>query len=158
MHPNAQLIQHFYTSFQRRDSAGMAECYHPEIVFSDPVFTHLEGTQATAMWQMLCARGKDLTITFADVRADDRTGAAHWEATYSFSKTSRKVHNVIEAAFEFREGKIIRHTDSFNLWKWASMALGAQGTLLGWLPPVHSAIRKDARKTLDAFILKRSQE
>jgi len=158
MHPNEQLIHNFYTSFQRRDGAGMTTCYHPDIIFSDPVFTHLQGSQAGAMWQMFCVRGNDLTVTFANVRADGKTGSAHWEATYTFSKTGRKVHNVIEAAFEFREGKIIRHTDSFNLWKWTRMALGAQGTLLGWLPAVQSAIRKDAGKTLDAFILKRSQE
>ena len=52
MHPNAQLIQTFYTAFQNRDAAGMAACYHPEVVFSDPVFPHLEGPKAIAMWQM----------------------------------------------------------------------------------------------------------
>ena len=108
MHPNEQLIEKFYTSFQRRDAAGMVECYHPDIVFSDPVFRQLPGAQAVAMWQMLCERGKDLTLTFTNVRADDQTGSTHWEATYSFSKSGRKVHNVIDAAFEFRDGKVAR--------------------------------------------------
>lgn len=156
MNAHETLIHNFYTSFQRRDAAGMAECYHPEVVFSDPVFMHLQGARAAAMWQMLCVRGKDLAITFANVRADEAAGAAHWEATYTFSKSGRKVHNVIEAAFEFRDGKIIRHTDSFNLWKWAGMALGPPGTLLGWLPPMQAAIRKEAGKSLDAFVLQHS--
>ena len=86
MHPHAQLIQNFYTSFQRRDAAGMIACYHPEVVFFDPVFMRLEGARAGAMWQMLCGRAKDLEITFSNVRADDQTGAAHWEAIYTFSK------------------------------------------------------------------------
>jgi len=154
MHPNEQLIHTFYTCFQRRDGDGMAACYGPEITFSDPVFTHLQGAQAGAMWRMLCERGKDLAITFTNVRADDRTGSAHWEAAYSFGKSGRKVHNVIEAAFEFRDGKIVKHTDSFDLWKWAGMALGPQGKLLGWLPPVQVAIRKDAARSLESFTLK----
>ncbi|MGH2565783.1 MAG: hypothetical protein ACRDE5_14800, partial [Ginsengibacter sp.] len=55
----------------------------------------------------------------------------HWEAWYTFSKTGRKVHNIIDAQFEFKDFKIIRHTDSFNLHKWASQALGWKGWLLG---------------------------
>ena len=152
MHPHAQLIQDFYTSFQRRDAAGMVACYHPEVVFFDPVFMRLEEARAVAMWQMLCGRAKDLEVTVSNVRADDQTGAAHWEAIYSFSKNARRVHNRIDAAFTFKEGRIIQHTDVFDLWKWAAMALGPTGLLLGWTPVVQSAIRKDARRGLEAFI------
>ena len=158
MRPNEQLIHDFYTAFQRRDAAGMAACYHPDIIFFDPVFTHLQGSRAAAMWRMLCERGQDLAITFSNIRADDRAGSAHWEADYTFSRSGRKVHNVIEAVFEFREGKISHHTDSFDLWKWAGMALGPQGALLGWLPPMQAAIRKNAAHGLDAFIQKRGIE
>ena len=132
----------------------MVAGYHPEVIFFDPVFMRLEGARAAAMWQMLCGRAKDLEITFSNVRADDQTGAAHWEALYTFSKTGRKVHNRIDAAFAFKDGRIIQHTDTFNLWRWAAMALGPTGLLFGWTPVVQSAIRKDARRSLEAFILK----
>ena len=152
MHPNAQLIEKFYTSFQALDADGMSACYHPEVVFSDPVFGRLEGGRASAMWHMLCGRAKTLQIAFSDVRADDRTGSAHWEARYTFGKSARPVHNVIEAAFEFRDGLIIRHTDTFDLWRWSGMALGPAGTLLGWSPPLRAAVRRDARRGLDAYV------
>jgi hypothetical protein len=32
------------------------------------------------------------------------------------------------------------------------MALGLRGALLGWFPPVRSAIRREARKGLDAYM------
>jgi ketosteroid isomerase-like protein len=152
MHSHEQLIHTFYTAFQRRDGEAMAACYHPDVQFSDPVFTDLKGAQAGAMWRMLCERGKDLVVTFTNVRADDRTGSAHWEAVYTFGKSGRKVHNVIEAAFEFRDGKIVKHTDSFDLWKWAGMALGPPGSLFGWFPPLQAAIRDNASKGLKAYI------
>ncbi len=155
MHPNAQLVDRFYRSFQGRDAAGMAACYHPEVAFSDPVFGRLEGTRVVAMWQMLCGRAKDLAITFDDVRADNDAGAAHWEARYSFGPKRRPVHNVIEAAFSFRDGLIVRHADTFDLWRWARMALGPAGIVLGWTPMLQAAIRKDARRGLDAFLAKR---
>lgn len=151
MHPNEQLIEKFYTSFQGLDAGGMTSCYHPEIVFSDPVFGRLSGADASTMWKMLCSRAKDLKISFTEVHANTTTGTAHWEARYIFSKTGRSVLNVIEASFEFRDGQIIRHDDSFSLWKWASMALGATGILLGWTPFLRSAIRKDALRGLNLF-------
>jgi len=61
------------------------------------------------------------------------------------------VHNVIDAKLEFKDGKIVRHTDTFDLWRWAGMALGMKGKLMGWLPPVQQAIRDKAMRGLDEF-------
>jgi len=154
MHPNAELIKSFYTAFQARDSDGMNACYRSDIIFSDPVFGTLHGQEATSMWQMLCARGKDLAIEFGNIHADDQKGSAHWEAWYTFSKRARRVHNIIEAKFEFQDGVISRHADKFNLWRWSSMTLGPLGTFLGWTPFVQSSIRKEARRGLDTFMQK----
>jgi len=156
MHSNAELIQTFYTSFQARNADGMTACYNADIVFSDPAFGTLHGSEATSMWQMLCERGKDLKIEFSNVQADDSIGGAHWEAWYSFSKSKRPVHNVIEASFVFQDGKIIQHTDRFNLWRWSSMALGPLGTFLGWTPFVQAGIRKEALRGLNKFIKENS--
>lgn len=155
MHPNTALIERFYTAFQRRDAAGMNACYHPEVLFSDPVFPELRGARAGAMWQMLCERGTDLSIEFSAVSADDRTGRAHWDARYSFSQTGNQVLNRIDASFEFRDGLIWRHRDDFDLYRWARQALGLKGLLLGWLPPVQNAIRKMAARSLEEFIRQR---
>lgn len=154
MHPNVELIQEFYSSFQARNADGMIACYHANVVFSDPVFRTLHGAEAASMWRMLCERGKDLKIEFGNIQADDKTGSAHWEAWYTFSKSARRVHNVIEASFVFQDGKIIRHIDRFNLWKWSSRALGPLGTFLGWTPFVQSVIRREARRGLELFIEK----
>ena len=80
MHVNEKLIRDFYAAFAKRDASGMAACYHPDIVFSDPAFPMLRGKEATAMWAMLCSRGKDLEIILGDVSADDAGGRAHWWA------------------------------------------------------------------------------
>jgi ketosteroid isomerase-like protein len=152
MHPNERLIHNFYTCFQQLDATGMIKCYTPDIVFSDPVFPRLEGREAGAMWQMLCSRAKNFTLTFRDVKADDVRGGAHWEATYLFSRTGRAVTNIIEADFEFRDGLIARHIDRFDFWRWSRQALGVSGVLLGWTPVLRNAVRKSAREGLDQFI------
>jgi len=150
-HPHARLIETFYRAFQARDAEAMVACYHPDIWFSDPVFHDLRGARAGALWRMLCGRAKDLELEFRDVVADDTTGSAHWEARYVFSATGRPVHNVIDARFELKDGKIIRHADTFDLWRWSGMALGAKGKLLGWLPPIQKAIHDKAMRGLAAF-------
>jgi ketosteroid isomerase-like protein len=154
MHPNEELIQNFYAAFQARDASRMCACYHPEVVFSDPVFGRLPAPQTIAMWHMLCARAKDLQISVKDIQANAETGTAHWEAQYTFGKKSRPVHNLIDAAFVFRENLIIQHDDTFDVWKWTRMALGPAGMLLGWSPWLQSAVRRDARQGLAAFIQK----
>ncbi|HID51552.1 MAG TPA: nuclear transport factor 2 family protein [Anaerolineae bacterium] len=151
MTDNKTLITNFYTAFQQRDYAAMIACYHPDVHFSDPVFTDLQGKQAGAMWHMLCERGQDLQISFNNVQADGAQGQAHWEANYTFS-TNRQVHNVVEAAFVFQDGRIINHQDSFDLWRWTRMALGPTGSLLGWSPMVQNKVRATAVKSLNAFI------
>ncbi len=155
MHPNAERIHAFYTSFQRRDHAGMAACYHPDVVFSDAVFQDLKGWRVAAMWQMLCERGEDLRIAFGGVEADDAAGRAHWEAWYTFRATGHRVHNSIEAAFTFRDGLIIAHRDAFDLRAWTAQALGWTGRLLGWAAPVQQAVRRRAEASLQAFIDRR---
>ena len=80
--------------------------------------------------------------------ADDAAGRAHWEAWYTFSASGRKVHNIIDATFEFRDGKIVKHTDRFDLHRWAGLALGLPGTLLGWTPFLQNKIRAMAQKGL----------
>jgi ketosteroid isomerase-like protein len=152
MHPNAQLISTFYSAFQRRDADAMAACYHPEAEFSDPAFPGLRHAEVTSMWRMLAERGKDLELTFTDVQADDRTGRAHWDARYTFGATGRKVLNRIDAEFEFRDGKILRHTDRFDFWRWSSQALGPVGMLLGWTPFLRNKVRSQARASLEKFM------
>ena len=152
MHANEETIRRFYGAFQKRDAAGMVACYDPQVEFSDPVFTDLKGARANAMWTMLCERGTDLKLEFRDVRADERSGSAHWDAWYSFSATGRKVHNSIDATFEFRNGRIVKHTDRFDLYRWASQALGPAGKLLGWTSFLQNKIRGMAAKNLDAYL------
>lgn len=104
MHANEALITRFYEAFARHDGPAMAACYHPDATFSDPAFPDLKGKQPGAMWSMLTERGGDLVIRFSNVRADDTSGSAHWEADYTFSATGRPVKNVIEATFTFAMG------------------------------------------------------
>ena len=152
MHPNAQLIEKFYTAFQAHNADGMVACYHPDITFTDPAFGTLRGAQASSMWRMLVERSKDLKVTFSNIQADDSRGSAHWEAKYPFGPKRRPVHNIIEAEFVFKDGLILQHTDRFNFWKWSVMALGVTGMLLGWTPFIQSAVRKNALGGLEKFM------
>ena len=151
MNAHADLIANFYQAFSRRDGAAMGACYHPAVHFSDPVFD-LHGEHARAMWQMLCARGRDLQIEFRDVSAEGEHGRAHWDAAYTFSGTGRKVLNRIDAAFRFRDGLIVRHQDSFDFYRWSRQALGLPGLLLGWSSLLQSKVKDQAAQSLDAFM------
>ena len=147
---NVEVIERLYGAFGRGDADTMATCYHPDVHFSDPVFTDLNGTEVMKMWRVLLTRSDDLQIELGDHAAEGDTGNAHWTARYTFSGTGRKVVNEIDAAFTFRDGLIIEHNDSFDFWKWSRMALGTPGLLLGWSPVVKKKVRAQSALLLSS--------
>lgn len=155
-HPNAALLRRFYDAFAALDAATMQSCYAGKASFRDEVFT-LDGAQEIgAMWHMLCdatrERGRDAWRLEADgIEADDRRGNARWQAWYRFSATGRKVHNVIDAEVEFEDGRIVRHVDRFDFWRWSRQALGVPGVLLGWAPPLRRKVRATAAANLARY-------
>lgn len=146
-----QLIADFYQALDVRDGEAVAACYHDDIQFNDPAFGDLQGERAKAMWKMLCRNAKDLQVEVSNIQVSGNRGTADWQATYTFSKTGRKVVNKVSAEFEFRDGKIIRHTDHFNLRKWAGQAMGLTGSLLGATGFFRNKFQAQTSDMLDKF-------
>lgn len=144
-----EVISKFYQAFKQLDAEGMAACYHKDVHFTDPAFGDLHGAQACNMWRMLCESQKDKGMQINYEVLDDHS--ASWEAYYVFSKTGKKVHNRISAAFEFKEGMIIKHKDHFNLHRWAGMALGIQGKLIGWTPFFQKKLQQQTNRMLAKY-------
>jgi ketosteroid isomerase-like protein len=147
---NRALIERFYRAFQQRDGAAMTAFYHPQATFTDPAFT-LRGEQIGKMWRMLCSRGADLRIEFANVHADGSSGSADWQAWYTFTTSGRPVHNIVHARFQFADDLIIEHIDDFDFWRWSRQALGPVGWLLGWSPILRQKVRSQAALALERF-------
>lgn len=133
--PEVALIERFYEAFGRRDAEAMVACYHDDVVFNDPAFGTLRGREVGDMWRMLCRAGKDLTVVATNIAGEDGRGHAHWEAEYTFA-TGRKVHNVVNATFDFSGGLITRHTDVFDFDTWFAQAFGPPGKIVGFVPVV----------------------
>lgn len=156
MHANAELLTRFYTAFAALDADAMQACYAPDARFRDEAFTLQGAAQVGGMWRMLCeatkAKGRDVwRLEFSGIEADDTQGRAHWEAHYRFSATGRMVHNVIDGAFCFRDGRIVEHVDRFDFWRWSRQALGTPGLLLGWSPMLRHKVRATAAANLEKF-------
>jgi limonene-1,2-epoxide hydrolase len=152
MNQNETTIHKFYSAFANSDAKTMCECYHSNIQFQDPAFGVLKGNDVCTMWEMLIEKSNgSIKIEFSDIKADAFSGSAKWIATYNFSKTNRKVVNVIHAQFKFQDGLIIRHTDNFDIWKWSKQALGFKGLLLGWTGFMQNQIQKQALASLKSY-------
>jgi len=147
------IIHRFYIAFSKLDAETMVSCYHDTIIFTDPAFGTLKGERAKNMWRMLCAsqKGKDFRVTFSNIKTIENSGSADWEASYTFSKTGRKVHNKISAKFKFQDGLIVEHTDDFNLHKWAKQAMGFKGLLLGGTGFFKKKLQQQTNTLLDKY-------
>jgi ketosteroid isomerase-like protein len=149
---NQQTVQKFYEAFKKADAETMAACYADHASFSDPVFPQLTSHEVRGMWRMLCGRSRDLKLDYQLQKIDDQHFKVTWNASYTFSKTGRMVHNRIEAHLELDQGRIIRHQDNFDFWRWSRQAFGVPGWLLGWSPILRNAVRKEAAKALQNFL------
>jgi len=153
MNSNEELMKKFYSAFQKLDYKAMNDCYSENIVFSDPVFGFLHAPEVKAMWEMLCRNAKDFSLTFSDInQIDDEYTTCKWTASYTFSKTGRKVVNHIKAFMRIQDGKIIEHSDAFRLSTWIGQALGWKGVLFGWTGFMKRAVQKNAKKNLYRFM------
>jgi hypothetical protein len=107
------------------------------------------------MWEMLCIKGKDLRLDFKNIKTNGSQGSAEWIAYYTFSATGKKVVNHVKAAFVFENGKIVKHTDVFNFYKWSRQASGISGFLLGWTDFFKKKVRQGAMNNLNDFMNKK---
>ena len=153
MDTNEALINKFYSAFLQKDYKTMNSCYSGDIIFYDPAFEILRGDEARFMWEMLCKNATNLSLTYGNIiKLDDEYYTCDWVATYTFSKTGRKVVNNIRANMRFANGEIVEHSDAFSLHKWSSQALGFAGKLFGWNSFFQRKIKNQAKKNLLKFI------
>lgn len=147
------IIKKFYTAFENKDAATMAGLYADSSTFQDPAFGLLSAREARAMWTMLLSSNKsELTMNFEIIKENETSGEAIWHAHYIFGEDRRPVHNVVRAKFEFDNGKITKHVDKFNFWKWSRMALGLPGLLFGWSPILKNKVRVQVLRRLTEFM------
>jgi hypothetical protein len=152
MNANEKILIKFYTAFANADAKTMCTCYHHDIQFRDPAFGLLKGNDVCDMWKMLIKNSKsDIKVEFDEVKATEYLGSAKWVATYNFSKTNRKVVNVIKSEFQFKDGLISKHTEHFDIWKWSKQAFGFTGYLFGWTGYFQKKIQEQALLSLKKY-------
>ncbi len=149
-------IERFYAAFARLDGDAMQACYAPDAQFDDEAFSLRGAEEIGGMWRMLTAatKAKPESLAAWKLEVSQLTErSAHWDAHYLFSATGRQVLNRIDAEFEFDDdGRITRHRDRFDFWRWSRQALGAPGWLLGWSPYLRQTVRAKAANNLQRFL------
>jgi ketosteroid isomerase-like protein len=140
MNGNEQIVQRFYAAFQQLDYTTMQSSYSQD-------------AEVRSMWEMLCKNARDFSLAFSNIQSlDEEYITCNWIASYTFSKTGRKVVNNIKAYMRIQDGKIAEHSDKFDFWKWSRQALGMTGSLLGWSNFIQNKVHKNARKQLEKFM------
>jgi hypothetical protein len=108
------ILEKYYENLASGNIDALKNLYHPEVTFKDPVF-ELQALEVWAMWKMLFSSGKlPIQIIYRDIIVNENMGSALWIADYTFSKTGRKVKNVIYSSFEIKDGKIFKQTENFD--------------------------------------------
>jgi hypothetical protein len=151
MHPNHAAVTMFLKAQEARDPVRLSNSLHESSTLVDPLVGELKGWRVFAWWQMLW-RFRNHAITIVEGEGTPTKGHAHWKVGYTHPSTRRAMLTDTTSEIEFRENKIFVQNDSYSLYKWCRQALGAQGLLLGWLPPIQAQLREAALERLENFI------
>lgn len=159
MHPHEQLLTKLFQSLNEHNHKGMAECYDEHAKFRDIAFDLSGRAEIHGMWEMICSDNDlgpaDIVVTVQELVANDTGARAIIVDDYTFRKTGRKVHNMIESKFELRDGLILRQKDSCDAVDWAKQAFGPlKGLIPGYCERVR---RKSAMKGLREFMKRKTQ-
>ena len=153
-----RTLERLYAAFERREGEAMQALYAPQATFDDPVFSLHGAHEIGGMWRMLCRSARkrsrdEWSLAASGLRVERGQGHAHWETTYLYGTADRRVHNVVDASFEFTaDGLILRHVDEFDFPVWARQALGLPGQLLGWSGLLRRYVRRQAGDRLARFL------
>jgi len=148
MHPNALLLQRLFSSLDQKDATAMTACYHADATFQDIAFRLRGKPEISDMWRMICTG--DIHTTFEIIHADGQTGRVRVVDEYTFSETGRRVRNVIDSRFTFRDHLVVEQRDDCDPREWAAMAMGGvKGFLAGHIAPLR---RFKARRKLQTFV------
>lgn len=151
------VVHAFYSAFIRRDFQSMQAAYRDDATFSDNVFGTLNVKETKAMWQMLIEKGTDLKVNYGYVKSrEGNIVTCEWTAEYSFGKNRRPVVNRIKTYMEIEDGKIVKHRDRFDIYRWAKQAIGTSGFFFGWMLFFQQGIRKKALASLYSFMKEKS--
>ena len=149
MHPNEALVRQLYACLASGDAEGASQCYHPDVLYSDPRFLRLRGEAAAALWRMRLEPETQLEVHLVEATGDAEGATARWSARERFR--GRTVATEGRSMFAFRDGRISRHYDHYSLWHWSAAALGLPGAVLGWFGPFRWAVRQRAARALERF-------
>lgn len=149
-----EVVSKFYDAFKAKDYKTMASLYTINASFSDEVFPSLNGFEAGKMWEMLLKGAKDMSLEYKILDTSKKGAKVQWIANYTFSKTGRKVQNVVTSTFEIEDGKIYTQRDKFSFSKWAKQALGFVPWLIGFTGIPQKKVQETAAIGLNDFIRK----
>lgn len=147
-----EVVTKFYDAFVAKDYKTMQSLYAINAQFSDEVFQGLNGFEAGKMWEMLIKSGKDMTLDYEILDTSKKGAKVRWIANYTFSKTGRKVRNVVTSSFEIEDGKIYTQRDKFSFSKWSRQALGFVPWLIGFTGIPQKKVQETAARGLNDFI------
>ena len=143
------IVNLFFASLKSRNIEKMMEIYHSKIIYSDPLYGLLKQEDVIKRWQLLLEENVIEDIQIMDIKEyDDEYAMAHWNCTFYYTITQKKVTLSIKSFFKIENNLIIEQSDAYRLSKFISKAYGIKGLLLGWTKFMQHRVKKTALKKI----------
>ncbi len=146
------LVRRYFDALARLDGEAMAQCLHPMVSYSDPVFADLRGDDVGWRWRLMTRGASDMHLAYDIVRGDARKAQVQWQARYRFAGSARQVSNKVLTTLTFWDGTIVRQIDEYDFARWSRSSAGVLAWAVCALPGARAALQRRALHRLRAFI------
>ncbi len=126
----------------------MSKCLHPQVSYSDPLFTDLRGVRVGLRWQWLLHHATDFKLQHQIIFWDERKAQVKSDISYTWLE-DRPVHHQVLSTLTVWDDLIVRQVDEYPFWPYARQAYGVAGRLLGGIPWVQSVVQRRAMQAVE---------
>lgn len=147
MSKEAQIVKEFYKALSKGDYQKVNSLYHDDAKYRDEIFD-LRGKEINALWYTATRPEMNLIAHCKSLKVDGDRVTTDWNISYTIDTLNRKVELDETGVFQFQDGKIINHKDSYDFWSWCAQSLGFIGKALGWSQWLKNRVRNQAKKSV----------
>ena len=145
----SEIVNEFFASLKSKNIENLKKIYHTQIMYSDPLYGLLHNEDVFKRWQFFCNENKIENIEILDIKEYDHEYAmAHWDCTFYYGITHKKVTLSIKSFFKIENNVITEQSDAYRLSKFISQAYGIKGLLFGWIKFMQHRVKRTALKNL----------
>jgi hypothetical protein len=146
-----KCISKLFTAIETGDTYSIMECYHDFSTIYDPIVGTIYGEVAPYYPSLLATSFLSARIEVTKLVTEKLSGFAEVKIQLTRRESNKVITCRGRLEFEFKDGKICRQVNEYNVWHLMREIDGKPGSLFGMLPSYRRKYKVKILKALNDY-------